>query len=945
MFNNSDQKTFYVSPQVMKPNRLRSTSRFAALWLALAIVIPSLSQISISGLTDKTVYMDQVTFTVVNEAGYAYAARLDGNAVADGTPVLVNRVEYHELSAFRTNTSSLVVTNQLTRFIVRSSERGETENGLPPWTPYPTIPSATAEFAGASLRILVPQDFPQGMPIPVVAWVENSAGHAVRVNGTVAAPGQASFNVKRGVGSGFLSGTNVSATLNYLPSIGGLTTNKIINIETKIVWTEVSGILTGNINWPDGSRIAITNHVVLASGATLTIGAGTIVRISPGVDITNNAAVIINGTRERPVVFAPITPGQPWGGFIMRASEGSVTGTGAIFTGSGAVPNWFGTGGNPSSHRKEQSLFYCGGNNVVSLTDSAAISLAGQLGHAVAGGTFTLNRFLMQRTTTGGEFTGASFRVNDSAFIECPDDSASFVDGDNDALYLWSGTHGFTNTLFGFTKDDGVDSGGDGSGILNYQDCWFESTFHEANSLSGTDKIVHHHRSVFLNCGQALEAGYNGPTGNLLGCLATGNLVGGRFGDNYNWTYDGFLRVTNSLLIYNYHDVWGMNWADWTYRTTQMDVRSNQFTTADAVWPANTAWNPATDATQLAEFFNGPAESPVGIGFALRTNRLVAAALTNGIPIRLSRFSTNVVSVSYTAEASSGPLASGTLVFQPGETVKHLPLSIPNPQSYELLSVSLSHPTQAEITGLAQVFTLGTNATPAVTVLIPFSTTWRYLDNGVSQGTAWIPAAFNDDGWSNGAARFGFNSGNTGFATILGFGPDSVNKYRTYYFRKQFTVESVAAFTNLFLEALRDDGIAVYLNGQDFYRNNLPAGSLAYSDFATNASDNGGIIQSATLPLTALVAGDNMLAAEVHQNTAGSSDLVFDFQLTANPPPPPLLLKQVRLGGQLVLYWNDASYGLEEAAQLSGPWTLMTDGTNPQALDYTGGQRFFRLRK
>jgi hypothetical protein len=191
---------------------------------------------------------------------------------------------------------------------------------------------------------------------------------------------------------------------------------------------------------------------------------------------------------------------------------------------------------------------------------------------------------------------------------------------------------------------------------------------------------------------------------------------------------------------------------------------------------------------------------------------------------------------------------------------------------------------------------------------------------------------------------FGYNSGSTGLTTLLGFGPDSANKYRTYYFRKQFTAESVAAFTNLFLEVRRDDGIAVYLNGQDFYRNNLPAGPLAYSDFATNATDNGGIIQSATLPLTALVMGTNQLAAEVHQTTAGSSDLVFDLQLTANPLPSSLFLQQARLGGQLVLYWNDASGELEEAAELSGPWTPMIGSTNPQTIVYSG-KRFFRLRK
>ncbi|MFO1512106.1 MAG: hypothetical protein U1F83_04190 [Verrucomicrobiota bacterium] len=472
------------------------------------------------------------------------------------------------------------------------------------------------------------------------------------------------------------------------------------------------------------------------------------------------------------------------------------------------------------------------------------------------------------------------------------------------------------------------------------------TTFHEGNSLSGTGKIVNHHHTVFLNCGQALEAGYNGPAGNLFGCLATGNVVGGRFGDNYNWTYEGFLRATNSLLIYNYRDIWGMTWADWGYRTAQMDMRSNLLTAADSIWPANEIWNPTNSALRLADFFNGPSDSSVGIGIALRTNRLTSAALTNGIPMRLSRFSTNVVSVNYEVEAPVGTLASGTLVFQPGETLKSLALSIANPTSQELVRMRLSNPSHAEITGLSELFALGTNATTAPTLLIPFNAMWRYLDNGVNQGTTWIPSGFDDSGWSNGVAKFGFNTGtgNAGFTTVLNFGSDSANKYRTYYFRKQFVVESTTAFTNLFLEVLRDDGVAVYLNGQDFYRNNLPSGPLAYSDLATNAADNGTIIQFAVLPLTSLVSGSNVLAAEIHQSSAGSSDLIFDLQLTANPLPPPVILNQARLGTELILYWNDSSYDLESAPELSGPWQPMPP-LNPQSVEITEGQRFFRLRK
>jgi hypothetical protein len=132
----------------------------------------------------------------------------------------------------------------------------------------------------------------------------------------------------------------------------------------------------------------------------------------------------------------------------------------------------------------------------VTLTDSSAIYLAGQLGHAYNGGTFNFTRFLMQRTTTGGEYTGASFTVNDSALIECPDATSNFVDGDNDGLYLVSGTHNFTNTLFGWTKDDGIDSGGDGVGRLHYEQCWFEATFHEGNSFPASRTPPRAERSI-----------------------------------------------------------------------------------------------------------------------------------------------------------------------------------------------------------------------------------------------------------------------------------------------------------------------------------------------------------------------------------------------------------------------------------------------------------------
>lgn len=910
--------------------------------LTLLTVASALGQIGVGGITDKTIYTDQVTFTVTNTPGYAFDARLDSVQVPTGLPVRVTDVDYHELSVRATNVTTLATSSSIVRFIVRSGERGGTEDGIPPWTPYPDIDSATPEFAGAHLRLLAPSAFPEGMPIPVVAWVEDTSDHAVRVNGSVAAPGQVAFRLVRGVGSGFLAPTNPAGALAYSPTVGGLSTTKSIRIEAGTVWTAVGGTLAGNTTWPENSRIDVTNHLTLPTGSSLTIGAGSVVRVYPGIDITNEAQVVINGTLDNPVVFAPLSPSRPWGGFTMRTGSGSVLGTGVLFTGSGAKPDWFGTGGNPSSHRKEQSLFFCGGPNIVMLTDSAAISLAGQLGHAVNGGTFTFTRFLMQGTTTGGEYSGASqplrFTVNDSAFIECPDHSAGFVDGDNDALYIVHGTHGFTNTLFGWTKDDGIDCGGSGAGTLNLQDCWFESTFHEGTSLSGTGKVVNHIHNVLLNCSQPVEVGYDGPTANVQRCLILDSLTGARFGDNYNWTYTGFLNVSNSILLHNHRNIWGMNWADWTYRSNQMAIVNNWLSASDPRWPSNALWDPSVDAFRLAGYANVPPDAPVGLGFAVRSDTLTATEFTNGLPIRLSRFHTNFVSVAYKVASNDGLLTGGTVVFEPGETLKRLYLPIFDPGSYPLMSVTLEEPVNAEITGLDRLFSITPPSTAAT--LISRGATWRHLDLNTNLPVAWVTSDFVDTNWPSGPGQLGFGDGDE--VTLV-----ASNRQVTTYFRHTFNVPDPSVFSNLTVALLRDDGGIVYLNGTEVFRSNLPGSGVTYQTLATNAlpQDESTFYYTNAIKPGVLIPGENLCAVEIHQSSVTSSDLSFDLLLLGNLPPPPVVLKKAQVDTDLILYWDDPAWALEESPSLSGPWGSTPTSGSVQAVKPGSGSRFYRLKQ
>lgn len=924
--------------------RIANLCRF----LGACALVPSalFAQITVTGVSDKTTYNNTVSFTISTQTGYDYNATLNWQPIAIGTPVVVNQPDFYELRVDATNQTTSAVTSLYRRFIVVATERVGTETGLPTHVPFPVIQSSPAEFAGAHLRILVPTNFPAGYEIPVVAWVVDDDEHAVRANGFLAAPGQNAIPIKRGVGSGFLSSNQSPGTLNYAPSIGGLSTNFSIQLVEFPAWTSVSGVLSGTTTWPAQSRIRVTGHLSIPAGSTLTIGAGSVVLLNAGVNITNNGAVVINGAVENPVVFMPHSRNQPWGGFFMRTSTGSVNASGTIFIASGADPN----GG--AGHRDEQCLFLVDSTPTITLTDCAAIYLAGQFGHAYNGGTFHLDRFLMQRATTGGEYTGANFTVNDSAFIECPDDSANFADGDNDALYFVSGTHAFTNTLFGWTKDDGIDSGGSGYGPMTYQSCWFESIFHEGNSLSGYKNVLAR-ETVYFDCGQGIENGYDRSTSRVDNCFFSMNQSGIRHGDNYSTfsQYDGPFIATNNVSIYNHRDLFGFNWDNsnnggWTNNFARFFASNNLVSVLDTNYPNNSPWNPATDAWRLG-VFGGVGR--VGVGFGARGNSL--AQFPNGIPVGLSRFCTNEVTVDYEIDGTDGTHATGTLVFPAGLTRRFIPV----PGSVNgVLRVGLVNAQHADITGadalLFQKLPPNPNAAPAV--LSPLGANWRYLDDGSEQGSAWRAPNFPDVTWSNGVSRLGFGADAAPLATsirryVQTNGVNTASQVTNFYFRRAIVVTNPGDFATIQFRYQRDDGCVVYLNGVQIFTNNMGAPPYTANTFAASTISGSTALMTYwtnTLSATNLMTGTNVIAVEVHQVSPTSSDIAWHMELLGVPPPPAPRLHVARLGDDAVVYWSDSSYSLEEADFVTGPWRPASVTNSPAAMPLTGN-RFFRATR
>jgi hypothetical protein len=927
------------------------------LLLVLTLLAKATAQIAVNGISTRSTYTGEAIFTVPSEIGFSISAELNGNPVPLDTSTTESGPGYHELLLTKTPEAGGTSETETIQFIVRDPNRPSSDNGISTWAPLPSVAAPPTVLDETTVEFITPCAVTPGMTFPIVVRLTNTDGKIARLNANSLisdSSGNAeTLKLRRGAGAGSWTATSELPFVITL-HLGSRTFSREIFVNP-FPPQFLGGELTESTDIISGTFIGILSNITVPAEMTLRFGEDCLVQIPPGVTIEVLGKLEIAGSPDNPTLFYTQDPTRPWGGIFLRGGAASAEIDGAFFTGGGAESNWTSDNGF-SSHRKEQPILAfdagtSGGTCIATLNDVWIIdNPTAQAGHG-RNADLTFENCLIQRATTAGQYNGGTFNFLNSHAIEFPIESPNFSDEDNDALYLTAGAHHIRGSVIGWTKDDGIDCGGSQEGTLLVEDSWIDSCFHEGFALSG-DKLVTITNTVSINNGQGLEVGYSGslnrPDATATNMLLIGNAHGARYGDNYDWDYNGKLSVSDSLILHNRADVFGFEWDSWTYREADMSIENNVITSALARHPDNTVFAPETHSSQIAAFLESGREAR---GFAVidRAPQNPRSDYGGRVSIHLDRPASSTITIPWQVVSPDTVIQSGVLELTSGEVSKSLPLPelLPPHDSAPWLALKFQDSLSAVATGPAHChfIDLPGGASPANTVLISFNSNWRFLGDGSDQGTAWREPDFDDSSWSSGDGQLGYGDGDE--TTDVGFSGTNSTKNATTYFRHQFDVQSPETFASIELDLLFDDGAIVHLNGNRIAAANMPDGDASF-DFYTGSTSSDNERETFNIAPSLLLEGTNTVAVEVHQEGGSSSDISFDLEMVATPlPEPGIQSLTAPLQGDSYLLWTTRGAFPQTSTDLKNwlsrpglpsPLKITPDTVSP-------ARQFYRLRK
>ena len=246
------------------------------------------------------------------------------------------------------------------------------------------------------------------------------------------------------------------------------------------------------------------------------------------------------------------------------------------------------------------------------------------------------------------------------------------------------------------------------------------------------------------------------------------------------------------------------------------------------------------------------------------------------------------------------------------------------------------------------------------TNLINASTTWNYLDNNVDPGTsedryAWTKEGYQVDSWKSAAGKFGAKNGALGSLgggytpTVLlnQYIEGTSNDIPTFFFRTTVNVNSLDDLGSLTGNLYYDDAAIIYINGIEVASFDKPSGgydtNMSYGGSNDSNPREGQINLTADQLKDVLKVGENVIAVELHQGRASSSDVYFEFaNLQVNYGQTPVEQKALNLTVgkdetemNLTWYANTSEIGTVEYAKASEDGEFPSEFTTVNA---TGNQ-------
>ena len=164
---------------------------------------------------------------------------------------------------------------------------------------------------------------------------------------------------------------------------------------------------------------------------------------------------------------------------------------------------------------------------------------------------------------------------------------------------------------------------------------------------------------------------------------------------------------------------------------------------------------------------------------------------------------------------------------------------------------------------------------------------WLYYDQGSLDGKSWKAANFDDRAWAKGNAPLGYfvtdKQNGRGYQSFLNYGGNDNDKYPTYYFRTTVRLSDAPGSSDVFtLDFTCDDGFVIYVNGTEAGRYLMPSGTPSFSTYASSYAPGNPDSGTLTLKSSLFKKGINIIAVELHNNAANSTDVYWDASLSAD---------------------------------------------------------------